>query len=295
MTEPNIEHINQSLTQANLAMLTSTEFYDDIWDVLDAILEDDNCSEETNFERVRVLLKAGLLTELHVLEYYNSYVEDMDLSYEGCPLVKLLAPLERDGTLYLSGSDSFYEDLCYDLYLDYIKNIVLLGGRVDHDGMLYWVFESRCELEMFNYLLESFQSKPSAINTVAAHILSEEYFKHDGHEKRGRGIFKQLIEKGIDINLPFDEESGMLDYHSFLGAVLIFDPELFEQYLLQQPNKEIVKGLPWRKVIKNGYFREKHMHIIEKLISLKYYVPLDEIVSELEKKELDDYAKALAH
>ncbi|WP_076588379.1 hypothetical protein [Vibrio ostreicida] len=298
MTEPNIERINQHLTQANLATLTSTEFYDDIWDVLDAILEDSNFSEETNFERIRVLLRAGILTEVNVLEYYNSDVEDMDLSYEHCPLVKILAPLERDGTLYFSGCDSFYEDLCYDLYLDYIKSIVLLGGKVDCDGMLRWVFnEHRREFYLFNYLLDNFTVKPETINSVAGAIILNDYWKKGSSEEQreAKAAFEKLIEKGIDINLTIGEGDWHSQFNSFLGIAFCYDPDLFEQYLLQRPSQQIIANLPWDFSIKEELFDDKQVRLVHKLIGLGYPLPLNEIIKSLEEEELYDYAKAIAH
>ncbi|KJY92082.1 hypothetical protein TW84_07150 [Vibrio neptunius] len=295
MTEPNIERINQHLTQANLATLSSTELYDDIWDVLDAILEDSSCSEETNFERVRVLLKVRVATECDVLEHYNHEVEQMDLSYEGCPLVKILAPLDRDGTLYLSGSERIYQ-LSQDFYLDYIKNIIFLGGRVDHDEFLCRVFYAEhLSFDTFNYLIDRFDFKPSSINTAAGYLVMRKYFKKYNKEKQGRAAFTKLIDKGIDINHPFEEDDGFCEYHSFLGLVFCYDPELFEQYLLQKPSQHIIAALPWEFAIEEDHFHDKQLQLVQKLIELGYQLPLDEIIELLEEQELDDYAKALTH
>ncbi|CAM3148035.1 hypothetical protein [Vibrio neptunius] len=291
MTEPTMERINQCLAQANFSAVAKIKSYFQIWEVIDAILKDSNFSEETNFERIRVLLRAGILTELNVLEYYNSDVEDMDLSYEHCPLVKILAPLERDGTLYLSGSETIYQ-LGQDFYLDYIKNIILLGGRVDHDGLLYWVFDGRSEFEMFNYLLDNFHIKPEAINFAAGAIILNNYWKKRNSEEKGRAAFKKLIEKGIDINLPFNNGN---DFNSFLGLVFCLDPIVFEQYLLQKPNQHIIADLPWGFAIENEYFHDKQLQLVKKLMELGYQLPLDEVIELLEEQELDDYAKALAH
>ncbi|MFW7526654.1 hypothetical protein ACODM8_21420 [Vibrio ostreicida] len=293
MTEPTIEHINQCLAQANFAAVAKINSYFQIWEVIDAILEDSNFSEETNFERIRVLLRAGILTEVNVLEYYNSDVEDMDLSYEHCPLVKILSPLERDGTLYLSGSGSFYEDLCYDIYLDYIKNIVLLGGRVDFDGMLRWVFNERSEFELFNYLVDNFKVKPTTINNVAAQTI--DYLNSHKSCQKAESAFKKLIDMGININLAIEEDDWYSDYRSFLGVVFCYDPAMFEQYLLQKPSQQIIADLPWEFAIESGYFRDKQLQLVQKLIELGYPLPLDEIIELLEEEELDDYAKALAH
>ncbi|MDN3612245.1 hypothetical protein ACFFUP_13850 [Vibrio ostreicida] len=294
MTELNIEHINHCLAQANLEKLKPTKSYYNIWCVLNAILDNSNLSEEINYERIRVLLKAGLVSELEVLELYNNKVEYMDLSYEYCPLVKILAPLERDGTLYLSDSEAIYE-LSWDLYLDYIKSIVLLGGRVDHDGLLCWLFDDRYEVEMFNYLMDSFNIKKETINYVAAQLLYKQYCSDEDSDEEDRALFNRLIEKGIDINLPFDENSHMSAFHSFLGAALFCSPDLFEQYLLQRPSQDIIENLPWSYPISEAAFTDKHLHLINKLIELGYHVPVDEIISELEEYEYFNYAKALAH
>ena len=294
MTQPTIERINQCLTQADFAAVARITSYYQIWEVIDAILEDSKFSEETNFERIRVLLRAGILTDLNILEFYNSDVEDMDLSYEHCPLVKILAPLERDGTLYLSDSERIYQ-FSLDIYLDYIKNIVLLGGRVDHDGLLCWLFDDRYEVEMFNYLMDNFNIKKETVNYVAAQLLYNQYCSDEEPDEEDRALFNRLIEKGIDINLPFDENSHMSAFHSFLGAALFCSPDLFEQYLLQRPSQEIIENLPWSYPISEAAFTDKHLHLINKLIELGYHVPVDEIISELEEYEYFDYAKALAH
>ncbi|MDA0118205.1 hypothetical protein [Vibrio sp. T11.5] len=291
MTEPTMERINQYLAQANFSAVAKIKSYFQIWEVIDAILKDSNFSEETNFERIRVLLRAGILTELNVLEYYNSDVEDMDLSYEHCPLIKILSPLERDGTLYLSGSETIYQ-LGQDFYLDYIKNIILLGGRVDHDGLLYWVFDGRSEFEMFNYLMDNFHIKPEAINFSAGEIIRNNYWKKHNSEEKGRAAFKKLIEKGIDINLPFNNGN---DFNSFLGLVFCLEPIVFEQYLLQKPSQHIIADLPWGFAIENEYFHDKQLQLVKKLNELGYQLPLDEIIELLEEEELYDYAKALAY
>ncbi|MFW7526617.1 hypothetical protein ACODM8_21165 [Vibrio ostreicida] len=292
MTEPTIEQTNRILTQANLAPVKLKDF--SIYSVMARILEDNNCSEETNFERVRALLKAGILKELDVLKSFNSRVEDMDLSYEHCPLVKILAPLERDGTLYLSDSERIYQ-FSWDIYLDYIKSIVLLGGRVDHDGLLCWLFDDRYEVEMFNYLMDNFNIKKETINYVAAQLLYNQYCNDEDPDEEDRALFNRLIEKGIDINLPFDENSHMSEFHSFLGAALFCSPDLFEQYLLQRPSQDIIENLPWSYPISEAAFTDKHVQLVNKLIELGYHVPVDEIISELEEYEYFDYAKALSH
>ncbi|MBN3573073.1 hypothetical protein [Vibrio neptunius] len=292
MTEPTIEQVNQILTQANLATvrLITRSFH--LWDVIHSIVDDSKFSEETNFKRLRVLIKAGILTERDVLEHYNNKVEHMDLSYERCPLVKILAPLKRDGTLYLSGSETLYQ-LSWDLYLDYIKNIILLGGRVDHGRMLCSVFDGRGEFELFNYLMDNFHIQPETINFVAGMLVEQMDGSRGNASAQERAAFEKLIEKGIDINLPFSDDDD--DYHSFLGVVFCYDPDLFEQYLLQKPSQQIIAALPWEFTIGNEYFHTKHLQLVQKLIELGYQLPLDEIIELLEDEELDDYAKALAH
>ncbi|MFW7526622.1 hypothetical protein ACODM8_21190 [Vibrio ostreicida] len=290
MTEPTIEQVNQILTQNNLATVRLNTPSFKLSKVIYSIVNDSKFSEETNFERLRVLLKAGILTERDVLESYNLDVEHMELSYEDCPLVKILAPLERDGTLYLSGSETLYQ-LSWDLYLDHIKNIILLGGRVDHDGLLYRVFDGRGEFELFNYLMDNFHIKPETISFVAGMLIEQIYCTGGSADTQERAAFQKLIEKGIDINLPFSDD----DYHSFLGVVFCYDPDLFEQYLLQKPSQHIIADLPWRFVIRGRYFHAKHLQLVQKLIELGYQLPLSEIIELLEDKELYDYAKALAH
>ncbi|MER2496653.1 hypothetical protein ABS858_11165 [Vibrio neptunius] len=302
MTEPTIEQVNQILTQANLAPVKLKDF--SIYSVMARILEDNNFSEEANFERVRALLKAGILTELDVLKSFNSRVEDMDLSYEYCPLVKILAPLERDGTLYLSDSERIYQ-FSWDIYLDYIKSIVLLGGRVDYDGLLYRVFDGRSEFKMFNYLMDTFDVQQETINYVASLLLvkihrGEVILKREKKHRtefeklveKDRAAFEKLIEKGIDINLPFSDGD---EFNSFLGYVFCYDPTMFEQYLLQKPNQHIIADLPWEFAIEEDHFHDKQLQLVKKLIGLGYQLPLDEIMELLEDEELDDYAKALAH
>ncbi|MFW7526206.1 hypothetical protein ACODM8_18995 [Vibrio ostreicida] len=298
MTKPTIEQVNQILAQANLASVTLNTPFFKLSKVINSIVKDSSLSEETNFERVRVLLKAGILTERDVLELYNNKVEHMDLSYEHCPLVKILSPLERDGTLFLSGCDSFYEDLCYDLYLDYIKSIVLLGGKVDCDGMLPWVFnEHRREFYLFNYLLDNFTVKPETINSVAGAIILNNYWKKGSSEEQreAKAAFEKLIEKGIDINLTIEEGDWHSQFNSFLGIAFCYDPELFEQYLLQKPSQQIIANLPWDFSIKEELFDDKQVRLVHKLIGLGYPLPLNEIIKSLEEEELYDYAKAIAH
>ncbi|MER2496651.1 hypothetical protein ABS858_11155 [Vibrio neptunius] len=289
MTEPTIEQVNQTLIQANLAPVGLSKFYRP--DVIAEIIDDSDFSEETNFERIRVLLKAGILSELDVLEKFNHRVERMELSYEDCPLVKILAPLERDGTLYLADAERIYQ-LSWDIYLDYIKSIILLGGRVDHDGLLYRVFDGRSSFKMFNYLMDNFHIKPETINYLAGALIDKKYWAEGNVAARERAAFEKLVEKGIDINLPFTDDD---DYHSFLGVVFCYDPELFEQYLLQKPSQHIIADLPWSFVIREQYFDDKHLQLVKKLMKLSYQLPLDEIIELLEEQELDDYAKALAH
>ncbi|MBN3492596.1 hypothetical protein [Vibrio neptunius] len=291
MTEATIEQVNQVLTQANLATVRLITPSFELYDVINSIVDDRKFSEETNFERLRVLLKAGILTERDILESYNLDVEHMDLSYERCPLVKILAPLKRDGTLYLSGSETLYQ-LSWDLYLDHIKNIILLGGRVDHDRMLCSVFDGRGEFELFNYLMDNFHIQPETINFVAGMLVEQMDGSRGNASAQERAAFEKLIEKGIDINLPFSDDD---DYHSFLGVVFCYDPDLFEQYLLQKPSQQIIAALPWEFTIGNEYFHTKHLQLVQKLIELGYQLPLDEIIELLEDEELDDYAKALAH
>ncbi|KJY80765.1 hypothetical protein TW84_23465 [Vibrio neptunius] len=300
MTDPTIEQVNQILTQANLAPVKLKDF--SIYSVMARILEDNNFSEEANFERVRALLKAGILTELDVLKSFNSRVEDMDLSYEYCPLVKILAPLERDGTLYLSDSERIYQ-FSWDIYLDYIKSIVFLGGRVDYDGLLYRVFDGRSEFKMFNYLMDTFDVQQETINYVASLLLvkihrGEVMLKREKKHRtefeklveKDRAAFEKLIEKGIDINLPFSDGD---EFNSFLGYVFCYDPTMFEQYLLQKPNQHIIEDLPWEFAIEEDHFHDKQLQLVQKLIELGYQLPLDEIIELLEEQELDDYAKAL--
>ncbi|NRB66109.1 MAG: hypothetical protein HRU48_01885 [Vibrio sp.] len=290
MIEPTIEQVNQILTQANLATVRLMTPSFDLCDVIDSIVDDSKFSEETNFERIRVLLKAGILTERDVLEHYNHNVERMELSYEDCPLVKILAPLERDGTLYLSGSERIYQ-LSLDIYLDYIKSIILLGGRVDHDRLLCGVFGERREFKLFNYLMDNFHIKPVTINYVAGVLIEKRYSAKDNMDIQERAAFEKLVEKGIDINLPFNDN----DYNSFLGVVFCNDPAMFEQYLLQKPSQHIIADLPWEFAIEEGFFGDIHLQMVQKLIELGYQLPLDEIIELLEDEELDDYAKALAH
>ncbi|WP_076588397.1 hypothetical protein [Vibrio ostreicida] len=304
MTEPTIEQVNQILTQANLATVRLITPSFDLWKVINSIANDRKFSEETNFERLRVLLKAGIIRDFDVLEHYNHKVEHMDLSYERCPLVKILAPLERDGTLYLSGSETIYQ-LSWDLYLDYIKNIVLLGGRVDHDGLLYRVFDGRSEFEMCDYLMDTFDVEQETINYVASLLLvkihrgevmlkREKEFRSEFEKlvEKDRAAFEKLIEKGIDINLPFSDGD---EFNSFLGVVFCYDPTMFEQYLLQKPSQHIIADLPWEFAIEEDHFHDKQLQLVKKLIELGYQLPLDEIIELLEEEELDDYAKALAH
>ncbi|NRB66107.1 MAG: hypothetical protein HRU48_01870 [Vibrio sp.] len=289
MTTKTIENVNHLLIQANLPPVTNKRV--DMWNALPAILWDKKLSQDINCERVQVLLKAGIFTELDVLNECNTRVESMPLTYEDCPLVKILAPLERDGTLYLSGSETIYK-LSWDLYLDYIKNIILLGGRVDHDGLLYWAFDGRGEFELFNYLMDNFDIQPETINFVAGMLVRQMDGSRGNASTLERAAFEQLIEKGIDINLPFYDDD---DYHSFLGVVFCYDPDLFEQYLLQKPSQHIIAALPWEFAIGNEYFHTKQLQLVQKLIELGYQLPLDEIIELLEEEELDDYAKALAH
>ncbi|MDN3612247.1 hypothetical protein ACFFUP_13860 [Vibrio ostreicida] len=291
MTEPTIEQVNQVLTQNNLATVRLITPSFDLYEVIHSIVDDSKFSEETNFERLRVLIKAGILTDCDVLEHYNHKVEHMDLSYERCPLVKILAPLERDGTLYLSGSETIYQ-LSWDLYLDYIKNIILLGGRVDHDRMLCSVFGGRGEFELFNYLMDNFHIKPETINFVAGMLIGQIYWAEGNADTQDRAAFEKLVEKGIDINLPFSNGD---DFNSFLGYMFCYDPEMFEQYLLQKPSQHIIAALPWEFAIEEDYFHDKQLQLVQKLIELAYPLPLDEIIELLEEEELDDYAKALAH
>ncbi|MBN3492598.1 hypothetical protein [Vibrio neptunius] len=295
MTEPTIEQVNQILTQNNLATVRLITPSFELYDVIHSIVDDSNFSEETNFERLRVLIKAGILKERDVLEHYNNKVEYMDLSYECCPLVKILAPLDRDGTLYLSDSETIYQ-LSQDFYLDYIKNIILLGGRVDHDEFLCRVFYAEhLSFETFNYLIDRFDFKPSSINTAAGYLVKRRYFKKYDEEAQGRAAFAKLIDKGIDINYPFEEDDGFYEYLSFLGLVFCYDPDLFEQYLLQKPSQHIIAGLPWEFAIEEEFFGDRQLQLVQKLIELGYQLPLDEIIELLEEEELDDYAKALAH
>ncbi|MER2496647.1 hypothetical protein ABS858_11135 [Vibrio neptunius] len=291
MTEPTIEQVNQILTQANLATVRLITPSFKLSKVIYSIVNDSKFSEETNFKRLQVLLKAGILTERDVLESYNHDVKRMDLSYERCPLVKILAPLERDGTLYLSGSETIYQ-LSWDLYLDYIKNIILLGGRVDHDGLLYRVFDGRGEFELFNYLMDNFHIQPETINFVAGMLIEEIHSTGGTADTQQRAAFEKLIEKGININLPFSDDD---DYHSFLGVVFCYDPDLFEQYLLQKPSQHIITALPWEFAIGEDCFHDKQLQLVQKLIELGYQLPLDEVIELLEDEELYDYAKALAH
>ncbi|MFW7526624.1 hypothetical protein ACODM8_21200 [Vibrio ostreicida] len=289
MTKPTIEQVNQILTQANLAPVGLSEFYRPR--VIAEIIDDSDFSEETNFKRIRVLLKAGILSELDVLEKFNHRVERMELSYEDCPLVKILAPLERDGTLYLADAERIYQ-LSWDIYLDYIKSIILLGGRVDHDGLLYRVFDGRSSFKMFNYLMDNFHIKPETINSVAGALIAKKYWAEGNVAARERAAFEKLIEKGIDINLPFSDGD---EFNSFLGYVFCYDPTMFEQYLLQKPSQHIIADLPWEFAIEEDHFHDKQLQLVKKLIELGYQLPLDEIIELLEEEELDDYAKALAH
>ncbi|WP_076588392.1 hypothetical protein [Vibrio ostreicida] len=297
MTEPTMERINQCLAQANFSAVAKIKSYFQIWEVIDAILEDSNFSEETNFERIRVLLRAGILTEVNVLEYYNSDVEDMDLSYEHCPLVKVLAPLERDGTLYLSDSEAIYQ-LSWDLYLDYIKSIVLLGGRVDHDGLLYRVFDGRSSFNMFNYLMDNFDFKQETINSVAGALIDKIYWAEGNADIRAKAAFEKLIEKGIDINLPYEESDGFYDYRSFLGVVFCYEPDVFEQYLALSPDRKIIDNMNWRFMLQEHDIDERHIDMITKMVRLGYPLPLNEIVDWLESCDFMDLAhivSQLAH
>ncbi|MFW7524642.1 hypothetical protein ACODM8_10920 [Vibrio ostreicida] len=288
MTTKTIENVNHLLIQANLPPVTDKRV--DMWNALPAILWDKKLSQDINCERVQVLLKAGIFTELDVLNECNTRVEIMPLTYEDCPLVKILAPLERDGTLYLSGSERIYQ-LSWDLYADYIKNIILLGGRVDHDAFLCEIFSGeQLSFDIFNFLIDRFDFKPSSINTAAGFLVLAQYFEEYGEEEQGRAAFKKLIEKGIDINLPFEESDGLSDYRSFLGCVFCCEPDVFDQYLALNPDKKIIDNMNWRFMFGEHDIDKRHIDMIVKLVRLGYRLPLNEIVDCLERYDFTDLA-----
>ncbi|MDN3612239.1 hypothetical protein ACFFUP_13830 [Vibrio ostreicida] len=293
MTEKTIDNINRILAKANLAPVTLPTL--DILHALSIILWDRQVSQELNYERVRVLIKAGIYTELDILNECNDNVDRMHKAYEYCPLVKLLSPLNRDGTLYLSGAETIC-NLSWDIHLFYIKNIISLGGRIDHNEFIVQVFnDNKSAFDTFNYLIEHFQFEPLSINKSASNLVINHYFKKYKKEEKGRAAFEKLIEKGININLAFEEGDGLSDYHSFLGVLFCHEPDVFEQYLLIQPNQPIIVNLPWNYSIKKAYFNKKQTKLVKKLISLGYQLPLDQIIETLETFELFDYAKALAN
>lgn len=242
-------------------------------------------------EKFKILLSEKLINEFELLEFFINNIETIECSYDKCPLVKILNGTERDGTLKLSDSEHIY-NVCWDLYLDFIKNIVLLGGEIDHDALLEQVFSNgKQSFEIFNYLVENYDFKNSSIAKSISSLL---YINVGNIDFSKRNNALHILEsKGLDVNEVYDEESDYIEYELFLAFAFSFDPASFKRYLKLNPTQETIEQFPWRFIFNSVRMTDPHLQAINSIKQSGYDLPIDDIADFLEKKYSLEYANEI--
>ena len=252
--------------------------------------------EENGEEKIRLLVKHKIIKEDEVLDliFFLLDTSNIGLTYEDCPLVRILEGLERDGTLIYEDSEHIHYH-CYDVNVDLIKTIVKLGGHIDQNKLLEQTFfDGKREYWVFNYLIDNFTfNKKSIVNTAANIVGTSDLLSTD----KGQKALKCLTEIGLDINASFDEGFNFDYLGSYLGLVFSKNIELFNQYLDKKPEQHIIDQFLWEYVTPESEMNEEHVVVISRMLKMGYQLPLTEIVNYLNKYEYFDIAtqiKALA-
>ena len=279
----NIDSINQKFKDNNYEMWGENESFtlSRLW------------KEENGEERIRLLVKENIVKESAVLTLIFFLIDNasIELTYENCPLVRILEDLERDGTMIYDDSDQIHY-YCHDAYIDLIKTIVKLGGELDQNQLLAATFSGdKEEYLTFDYLLDNFTfDEEYVVKTAASIIYNDDIFS----ENKGQEAFKRLTEIGFDINTSFDEESEFHEIGTYLGLVFTKSTELFKQYLNEKPEQSTIDQFEWEYIIPESEMNEEHVELIAHMLKMGYQLPLEEIVSYIEDFDIATQIKALA-
>ena len=287
MIEMQLELVNKALENAGFPPLNKVgdRFY--FHDIRE--LWEDGKDESYNINKFKLLLSENIIDESDVLCFFIGIINSIEYSYDSCPLVKVLEGRERDGTLYLKSSHEI-ESISWDVYVGFIKNIVQLGGFIDHEAILLEALvDDKPQLEIFKYLMDNYDFRVSYISEAISFLLG----MSDGciDEDVRSNILNALEGKGVDINFVFDEECEFAEYNVFLAVVLSNDPAAFNRYLEMAPSQETLDQFPWDYLICEHEMNENHMQSIKKLNHRGYELPLDEISDYFEEMDFLDYAK----
>ena len=245
--------------------------------------------QENGEEKIRLLVKHNLVKENQILNLVFFLINNgpIGLTYEDCPLVRILEGLERDGTMIYEDSDHIHY-YCYDTYIDLIKTIIKLGGEIDQNKLLEETFVGdKREYWIFNYLVDNFTfNEESVVKTAICIIESSDLLFTD----EGREAFQRLsTEIGFDINTSFEDEDEDEEF-LFLEVVFTKNIKLFNQFLDEKPAQNTIDQFEWDYVISESEINEAHVVVISRMLKMGYQLPLEEIVDYLKEDEYFDIA-----
>ena len=236
---------------------------------------------ENYIEKLRLLRKHRIITDHDVHNYLVDIITEVDQDYEDSDLVKILASEERDGTLFYSDSEVIY-NTCWDPYIEFIRNTVLIGGKIDQNKFLSEVFSGdKQEFDIFNYLIENFDFNVQSLYKCAFNLIMDDSYD----EQEGKIAFKKLQKKGLDIDYVhhYEDDGEFSEYRSILILAFCYEPILFEKLLKEEPLGDSIKAFPWDFIIENHNIQDIHINFIKQLCIDGYVLPLKNIAKYLEE------------
>tara|TARA_Y100000588_G_C14246890_1_gene921823 strand:+ start:1653 stop:2510 length:858 start_codon:yes stop_codon:yes gene_type:complete len=201
-------------------------------------------------------------------------------------LLDIIGRYDNDGTLYVS-DDEHIHYMCFDAYIDFIKKIVEVGGRLDADRFLAKVFAGeKQEYLLFNYIISGFQVGNRSLHEAAAWLLDNRYYLEDS----GRKALELILSKNINFNDRFDERFELYEFDSLLGVMFSAHPNLFIEALENRPDDQVIDNLPWDFILSESEVNQDHISAILKLKKMGYSLPLTQIAEQIESEVEVDLA-----
>ncbi|WP_345887334.1 hypothetical protein [Shewanella algae] len=248
-------------------------------------------NDKDNIERLRSLRSQKIISDydLYKLAYYK--ISSFNPLQSENPLFKLIAEQGSDGTLLISDQSEIHY-LCLDAHFNFIKGILDVGGKIDQNKFLTSAFSGyKEEYKIFDYLLGNFDFDSSALSEAAAWLVYNEHYE----EELGKAAFKKIVDKGLDINQKFSNESELSEYDYLLSLVFSEQPIVFISWLDGTPSQNTISDFPWEFIIFEHDINEEHVEAIRSLIQKGYELPLQEIATFLRDKDEEDFAESVEH
>ncbi|EJG0990090.1 hypothetical protein C4G66_RS24725 [Vibrio parahaemolyticus] len=237
---------------------------------------------------IESLREKGIVSDYDIYNLAQGKINDF-IDYSNNSLLDIIGRYDNDGTLYVS-DDEHIHYMCFDAYIDFIKKIVEVGGKLDVDKFLAKVFAGeKQEYLLFDYIINNFQVSYRSLHEAAAWLLYNSYYLEDC----GRKALELILSKNINFNDRFDKYFDLYEFDSLLGVMFFAHPILFMEALENRPDDKIIDNFPWDFILSESEINQDHISAILKLKRMGYSIPLNQIAEQIESEGEVDLATQL--